>query len=145
MKKIILILVLVGTTASSFSQVLDSSRHKLSMDYLQKSKNQKTGAWVLVGIGAALDVAGIITTISNANKEVNTLFGENSQVNHSGEYALYIGGTAALMGSLPLFIASKRNKHKAVSLTFKNELTPELQSNNVVMKHIPSVGFKLSF
>jgi hypothetical protein len=90
-------------------------------------------------------VAGIITTISNANREVNTLFGGYSQVSHTGEYTLYICGTAALMSSLPLFIASKRNKHKAVSFTFKDELAPELQSHNVVMKRIPSLGLKLGF
>ncbi|MBK7121967.1 MAG: hypothetical protein IPH68_03650 [Chitinophagaceae bacterium] len=88
---------LIAIVIQSFSQTVDTT------DYLQKSKNQKTAAWVLLGVGAALDIAGIITTVSNANKEVENLF-EESSVNHGGEIALYIAGTAALAGSLVFYL-----------------------------------------
>jgi hypothetical protein len=98
-------------------------------DYLQKSKNQKTAALALLGIGAALDIGGIITTISNANKELDNLFEETS-VNHDAEYALYSAGTAALLGSLTLFIFSKSNKNKCnpgQNVRFNNILHQDLE------------------
>lgn len=52
MKKIItLSLLLVLFSGISFSQAITKNLPALKTDYLQKSKNQKTGAWVLLGGG----------------------------------------------------------------------------------------------
>ncbi|MEO7308021.1 MAG: hypothetical protein ABIR78_07830 [Ferruginibacter sp.] len=100
----------------------------------------------MLGVGAALDVAGIATTLSNAAKELDNTFGYGQpqvRVNHTGEYVLYIAGTAALGTSLVLFIAAKRNKTRAASLTFKNELAPQLQNSMVHYGPVPSLSLKI--
>ena len=144
-----LFVVLTALTACSFSQVLNNTvKPMLKADYLKKSKNQKTAAWVMLGVGAALDVAGIATTLSNANKELDYTFGFGQpqvSVNHTGEYVLYIAGTAALGTSLALFIAAKRNKTKAAALSFKNEIAPQLQNSFVKYTPVPSLNLKINF
>ncbi|MBK9532228.1 MAG: hypothetical protein IPO42_10590 [Chitinophagaceae bacterium] len=129
---------LIAIVIQSFSQTVDTT------DYLQKSKNQKTAAWVLLGVGAALDIAGIITTVSNANKEVENLF-EESSVNHGGEIALYIAGTAALAGSLVLFIRSKSNKNKALSLGLDTKQFQQLKNGNLYTGSYPALTLKIGF
>ena len=47
MKKTVCIALMMVTVISIFSQQTPS----VKTDYLQKSKNQKTGAWVLLGGG----------------------------------------------------------------------------------------------
>lgn len=118
-------------------------QHAAKTDYLQKSKNQKTAAWVLLGVGAALDIAGIITTVSNANKQFD--FPDVNKVNHSGEYALYIAGTACLMGSLTLFILSKSNKNKALSLGLDTKQFYQLKKGNLYSASYPALSLKLRF
>lgn len=49
MKKIFFAIVLIIIYSTSFSQ-----------DYLQKSKNQKTTAWIMLGGGGALILTGIV-------------------------------------------------------------------------------------
>jgi hypothetical protein len=113
-------------------------------DYLQKSKNQKSAAWVLLGVGAALDIAGIITTASNANKELDNLF-EESSVNHGGEIALYVAGTAALAGSLVLFIRAKANKNKALSIGIDSKQFSQLKKGNLYSVNYPALTMKIKF
>lgn len=139
MKKLIIFCMIFFTCFNSFGQQVEKT------DWLQKSKNQKTAAWILLGVGAGLDIAGIATTASNADKGLINTFGGNEKVNHGAEYALYIAGTAALAGSLTLFIASKRNKIKAASITFKNLVVPQLQNSTVFNKPIPALSLKINF
>ena len=52
--------MLLSFTINSFSQV--EKAPKLSKEYyLQKSKNKKTAAWILLGGGTAMIVGGAIT------------------------------------------------------------------------------------
>ncbi|MEP7255831.1 MAG: hypothetical protein ABI666_08630 [Ferruginibacter sp.] len=112
--------------------------------FLQKSKNQKTGAWVLAGSGAGLFVAGIIVSVSNSSKSVvNAYTLQSDNTNYTAGTVLLITGAAAALGSIPLFIASSRNKHKAASLSFKNEMAPQLQNSTVFYKPIPSISLKI--
>jgi hypothetical protein len=54
-----------------------------------------------------------------------------------------IGGVAAL-SSIPLFIASGRNKRKGMSLSFKNETAPQIQKNSFVYRTVPSLKLRLN-
>jgi hypothetical protein len=117
------------------------SQAALKTDYLQKSKNQKTAAWVLLGFGAALDIAGIITTASNANKEFN--FTDPESVNHGGEIALYAVGTACLAGSLTLFILSKNNKKKALSVGIEPVQFRQLKKTSFYTLNYPALTMKI--
>jgi hypothetical protein len=59
MKKIMLCTMLLFLTASLFSQ--QTNPQSLSrQDYLEKSKKQKTAAWILLGGGLAPDAKGFV-------------------------------------------------------------------------------------
>jgi hypothetical protein len=54
-------------------------------------------------------------------------------------------GFLATIGSIPLFIASGKNKRRGMNLSFKNEMTPQIQKSSFVYRPIPSVSLKISF
>jgi O-antigen/teichoic acid export membrane protein len=121
MKKIIICTMMLAIAATSFSQ-----------DYLRKSKNQKTAAWILLGGGSALVVTGI-------------LLANNATIDNLGTGAgVAIAGGVAVLGSIPLFLASGRNKKNAMSLSSKNEKMQQLNKNSFVYKPVPSLSLKIS-
>lgn len=75
--------------------------------YLRKSKNQKTAAFILLGGGTALGLTGLLT-----GSKSETSFDEAN----TGAL-LGAAGILAVAGSIPLFVASKRNKQKAATFT----------------------------
>ncbi|MFI5131177.1 MAG: hypothetical protein ACHQFX_14340, partial [Chitinophagales bacterium] len=60
MKKTTVFALLLILSATSFSQQTDPSTPMTRADYLQKSKNKKTAAWVLLGGGTVLIGAGFL-------------------------------------------------------------------------------------
>ena len=146
MKKIILFAMMLSMSAASFSQQTNSLPALTKQDYLKKSKNQKTAAWVLVGGGAALVVTGCIVWVNDVNKNAETdPFGViiDTYTNTSG-YWIVAAGIVAAAGSIPLFIASAKNKRKAMSLSFKNETIQQLKNNSFVNCSVPSLSLKIS-
>src|SRR5258705_12673666 len=134
MKKIILFIMLLILSVSSFSQQTNSRPVLNKQDYLKKSKNQKTTAWVLLGSGAALILVGDL--IGNSKE---------SSFDDAGAGVVIAGaGVLSMLGSIPLFIASGKNKRKAMSMSFKNEMMPQLQRGSFVNQSIPSFSLKIS-
>src|SRR6187399_462951 len=117
MRKFFICTMLLLMTTSSFCQQTDSSHSLTQQDYLQKSKNQKTAAWVLLGGGAAVAVGAALLDVSSDWTKSETPY----------LVAMTIG-CASMLGSIPLFIASKRNKRKAmnVSTYFEIRQNPSL-------------------
>jgi len=107
MKKMISLAVLLAVAVTSFSQQTEPSPVLTKQDYLQKSKSQRTSAFILLGTGAALLA---VAAPGNVSFDILPI--------------LVIGGGAAIVGSIPLFIAAGKNKRKAMSLSFKNETVP---------------------
>ena len=124
---------MVALTGKVFSQK-DTTLPNSSMktDYLQKSKTQKTIAWVLLGSGTVLIGAGVIVTV---NGEANLSFDDAE----SGA-ALIVAGAVADIASIPFFILGAKNKRKALAVTFKNEFVPQLQQGGLVRIPIPTIG-----
>ena len=112
---------------STFSQQTKPTPTLTKQDYLQKSKSQKTTAFILLGIGAT---AVAIAAPGNVSFDVLPV--------------LVIGGGLATLGSIPLFIASGKNKRKAKQISFKMQQTPQLQISRSVNRAFPSLNFKLS-
>ena len=54
------------------------------------------------------------------------------------------GGLVIVATSIPLFIASSKNKKKAMSMSFKNESAPRLVKSNLVYLSVPSLNLKIS-
>ena len=60
MKKCFCILLLMVIGFNSFSQQLKNKEQKLPVDYLEKSKKQKTTGFILLGGGVAMITSGAI-------------------------------------------------------------------------------------
>lgn len=125
MKAIIIITLMVIAT-NSFSQQTDTLTRA---DYLQKSKGQKVGGFILLGLGAAMIA---IAAPGNVSFDVLPF--------------LAIGGAGGVLGSIPLFLASSKNKQKAmrVSAFFELEKTQNLQANKITFKRFPALSLKIN-
>ena len=140
MKKIIAFLTVTIIGISCFSQQADNLQSIKKMDYLQKSKNQKTAAWVLVGGGIAMTVTGMVIYQNAYNKAAEddpfgTLVSLAANVNPTGAVIATLGLLAST-SSIPFFIASGKNKKKsrAISTGFKMENASVIQ-RAVLLKH----------
>src|SRR4051812_47477351 len=101
MRKFFICTILLSMTTSSFCQQTDLGQSSTQKNYLQKSKKQKTAAWVFLGGGFALAVGASVLDVSSDWSKSETPY----------LIALFTGG-ASMLGSIPLFIASGRNKRK---------------------------------
>ncbi|MBK9571022.1 MAG: hypothetical protein IPO53_14660 [Chitinophagaceae bacterium] len=84
-------------------------------DYLQKSKHQKTAAWILAGGGSLCAMLGTIQF---------NFAGSDGEVNNSTGTVFLLTGLAAIGASIPFFIASSKNKKKAADISFRMEKGP---------------------
>jgi hypothetical protein len=99
--------------------------------YLEKSKNQRTVAWVMLGGGIALSIVGIVGASA-------TLFDDNNAADTYGAVAAI--GVGLSLGSIPFFIASGRNARKAATLSFKAQPVYLPQQNYSVRKSQPAIS-----
>jgi len=130
MKKNIICILLMVLATTALSQQNNPAPIFTKQDYLKKSKNQKTAAWILAGVGTLSVIFGTI--------EVNPDYGEN---NNSSFFL--VGGLVAIGASVPLFIASAKNKKKGMSLSFKNNTVPRLRNNNLNYSSVPSISLRV--
>lgn len=135
MKKIILFTLLLTVSAASFSQQTNPSATLTKQDYLKKSNNQKFVAWTLLGGGViALALAAI---------DLDVCFGPGCTKSSFPATAVGIGAVC-IVGSIPFFIASAKNKRRAMSMSFKNETIPQLQNGSFVNRSVPSLTLKIN-
>lgn len=85
-------------------------------DYLEKSKQQKTTAWILLGGGAAVTTAGFIIFSENFCP-LGCSKSENNSANAGG--IMILAGGVSMLASFPVFISSGNNARKAAELSFK--------------------------
>ena len=135
MKKIIIITsVTLFITINCFSQTSEK------VDYRQKSKNQKTAAWVLLGGGALIDIVGAIVYPKHLGLLDNTASDLSKE---KTAYILFITGTASMLGSIPFFASSAKNKRRSMTVSFKNESASQLQRGIVLNKPLASLSFTI--
>jgi hypothetical protein len=144
MKKIIPLVLLLVISAASFSQQTTATAPAVKTDFLQKSKNQKTAAWILMGGGSLLGAVGFVFLLTEAATEFANIFEPTPQKTSNTGEILFYTGIVVMAGSIPLFISSHRNKKKGLSLSFKNETVPQLQKSSFVYKYLPSLTLRLS-
>lgn len=129
MKKNIFLIAALFVSASLPAQMtpdslLGQQPVSVQTDYLKKSREQKTGAILLLGGGVGLMVASMATAASNTNGTLN-LWGVSAPPSAEKKNAgvgLFIAGGVAAMGSIPLFIAAGKNKRRA-RLTASDQTT----------------------
>lgn len=134
MKKIIIFTMLLILSATSFSQQTTPSQPLTRADYLHKSKSQKTTAWILLGGGSALAITGL-------------LLNNQASFDNAGTTAIVGGvGVLSMIGSIPLFIASGKNKRKAMTTTafFKMETAPVFKAYSMVHTSYPALSVKIN-
>ncbi|MGI8581112.1 MAG: hypothetical protein ACR2KX_02900 [Chitinophagaceae bacterium] len=157
MKKLLFIcLVTLWVATQTKAQMRDTTlimtTHKVDGNsLLQKSQKQKSAAWVMLGGGAGMALAGLLIMTKDAGQEVAGIFitvftlgtvtPEQPKKRAAGP-VLTIAGTGAMLGSIPLFSASAKNKTKA-NIILKNEsllLNPQLNTKD----HFLTLGVKIS-
>ena len=141
MKKTTIFLLLVILSISSICQQTERSTTLTNENYLQKSKNKKTAAWLFFAGGAAMVITGL--AISEGEPEFNILclcyVGHNS-----GAKGLLIAGGGLSMGASILFFkSSTKYKRKAMELAFKNESAPHIMDHGFAFRTIPSLNLKI--
>ncbi len=160
MRKLFLIstLLLIGCTC--YAQLLhhDSTLTTVQpIDYLQKSKKQKTGAWVLLGVSAVSSISGFgillnqtANAVSDGGNDLGCILGgcptpPQDTYNDSkatGGVVLMGLGVATFVSSIVLFTKSSKNKRKAMSVSYRLQKAPLLQSvGEVTMRQTPVVTF----
>lgn len=155
MKKIFMCLVALWVITPTYAQLRDTSvsQHKAdTASFLLKSKKQITAAWIILGSGAAMTITGLSIITKDAGEEVSatltsiftlgSVTPEETKRRAAGPI-LAIAGTTAMLGSIPLFTASGKNKRKA-EIIIKNEsvfFNPQLN----IKEHLLSAGLKINF
>ena len=136
MRMLFICTVLLFITARSFCQQTDSSRTLTKQDYLTKSKNQKTAARILLWGGAAVAVGSIIFDATSDWDKSETPY-----------IVAFSVGCASMIGSIPLFVASKRNKRKGMDATtyFEIRRNPVATNTGLTFHSTPTLSLKFSF
>jgi hypothetical protein len=138
MKKIIVFALLLITANASFSQQNNPSQALSKQDYLLKSKHQKTTAWILLSGGL------LSTGLGSLRLEPHDDWGGGNNKPTTASTIFLVTGLAAIGTSIPLFISAAINKKKAISVSFKNEISPQVYKNSFVYKPVPSLTLKIS-
>lgn len=136
MKKIITCSMLLIITTSSFGQQIKPSQSVSREDYLTKSKSQKSTAWILLGGGSALVATGFL--IGNRKE---SSFDDAATGGIIGSI-----GVLSVIGSVPLFLASSRNKRKAMNASayLKMERTQSIQQAVINFHSYPALSIKIN-
>lgn len=129
MKRITVFALLLMLSTTSFSQETQPSTPLTRADYLKKSKTQKTIGFIFLGAGALTFIS-----VSGGNTDFGTLG------------PVVVLGAVLTLSSIPLFIASGRNKRKAknASLGFKFEENQMMQQTAANFHSLPALSFKLN-
>jgi hypothetical protein len=131
MKKLFFFVLLLPVALTVLSQEIIKDRTY----YLTRSKNQRSAARVLLLGGGGVLLAAVI--IGNAG---------DPSFDALGTYAIIGGcGTAAMLGSIPLFIAAGKNKKKGMALSafFKTETSPVIVNTGTKSRQYPVIGLKV--
>lgn len=139
MKKITICLLLTAMAHFCFSQQTSTTASKVETDYMKKSKNQKKVAWIMLGGGATFVLTGILIPHGEIVREDFW----NTYENDGIKSTFVVTGFLSMIGSIPFFIASGKNKKRAASISFINERAPQLVKSNFAYRPVPSLTFKI--
>ena len=148
MRKFFILSLLLAFATASFSQQVSSKNQLTREDYLKKSKNKKKVGWIMLGGGATLvaiafiipkgDYEGLqacanILCETYKNDEIKAVFG--------------LAGGLTMLGSIPFFLASGKNKRRAnaVSASFKTEKASIVRGNSLIKMQYPALSIKIAF
>ena len=131
MRKIFLFSLLLILSATAFGQQINPSSALTKQDYLQKNKRQKTAAKTLLGGGFLSFGLGFAT-----------IGGKQSNSVDNG--IMMVAGAAAVVASVPFFISASKNKKKAMNMSLKSQMVPQVQGTGFINRAVPSLHLKIS-
>ncbi len=112
-------------------------------EYLKKSKQQKTAAWILMASGTALSIGGTILTMNNLHE-----WGEPMSSDEEAGMVMYALGGCAVTGGIVLFTAAARNKRNArktpVAMGFKMEKATIVRQAASINISYPALSLSLN-
>jgi hypothetical protein len=102
-----------GINEQHYNFTEDSSSRKTGKFdfYMKKSSNKKAAAWILLGGGTLCAAIGSLTFPSDYDMIFNSNDATQNQARFSSIITLV--GIAAMLSSIPFFISSSLNRHKA--------------------------------
>ena len=134
MKKIFLSACILFMTCSCFSQSVEKT------GYLQKSKNQKTIAWVLLGTGFAINIIAVATLPKNYDF-LSPTASQAKQLNTS--YWLLGIGSVTMLSSIPFTISGHANKKKAAGISINTQQLKQLKNGSTYSVNYPALTLKI--
>ncbi|HLO83300.1 MAG TPA: hypothetical protein VK166_20195 [Chitinophagaceae bacterium] len=112
MKKMPTIMLLLLLSVCGIAQVADTAKYTVRDELLQKSKRQKTAAFVMLGVGTLAAVTGSIIFSENFD-----IWDDSNDALMGTGAILATAGGLSMLGSIPLFIASSKNKGRAMGMS----------------------------
>ena len=147
MKKIIILSLLLAFTASSFGQQSPPKQRWTGTDYLQKSKKQKKTGSILLAGGAGLIITAFIIPRGKLVHDGICIgaYCSDKYKNDGIKSAFFIAGSLSSLGSIPFFIASRKNKKRANATSFiiDIEKVPMFQYATRKSQSFPVIGLRL--
>ena len=144
MSKFTTIILLLIFTTTLHGQQADPAPTLTKQHYLKKNKNQRTVAWILGGSGIVLLGTGLALAAADTGEDLASIF--NPEANDGGDSGgvFVVVGLAALVTSVPLFVAADKNKRKAMSLSLRNVPSQQLIGYSIAYRPIPSLSLKIN-
>jgi hypothetical protein len=133
MKRSIVFLLFLLLSVPAFTQQTDPPQLSVKESYLLKSKHQKTAAFVLLAGGAALAGGGFL--VGNSKE---------ASFDDAGTGIVMAGvGVLSMLGSIPLFIASTKNKNRAMKVSASINMEQAFFAQGVIMTRYPALQITL--
>ena len=143
MKKASILVSILIVAASTFCQQTNPVPALINHDYLQKSKNQKKAAWIMLGGGAALVLTGVLLP-RGEKTGWNPISGDEYE--NDGVCAVFgLTGLVSMLGSIPFFISSGKNKRKAISSSVVFKMERPVEQYPTINKTYPAAGIQINF
>ena len=122
-----------------------SAQEMSKQDYLDKSRTQKTTAFILLGGGIAIGLTGAILYGGKGMLSVADCIalGPCEEANYGFETGMMIVGGLATVASIPLFVSSSNNKKKAAELSFKHQPINIPKYARNIPRSVPSITFSI--
>ena len=143
MKKIITCAIFLAFATAAFCQkkVLSSE------DYLAKSKKQKKTGWILLGAGVVFVTVGAVIPEGELTDDFDwTCLCHDIHKNDGIKGGFFLGGGATMVGSIPFFIASGKNKKRAkkASAFLNMEKATVIRGASFGSRTFPALGIRIS-
>ncbi|MBA2500845.1 MAG: hypothetical protein H0V30_14060 [Chitinophagaceae bacterium] len=142
MKKLLVLLLGLHFFTCISAQYADSASHRQASDFLNKANKQKTTGWILLGAGAGVATIGFIVVSATIWNDL--IEGESKGADAGG--VLMSAGLVSMVGSIPFFIASGKNRKKAAAIVFiKMENSSKMNQYTMTEKKYPAVALRVGF